>query len=74
MPMYQGVLLDEGGAVTDIKAYGAVGDSVTDDTAAIVAAYAGPPDGAPGNNVAKFGIASADVRPRCRSDLCHAWK
>lgn len=38
MPVYQGVIRDEGGAVYDVRAFGAVGDGATNDLAAIRAA------------------------------------
>ena len=34
-----GTLLDKGSEVFNVKAYGAVGNGVTDDTTAIIAAY-----------------------------------
>ena len=41
MAVYQGTILDEGGAVHNVRAYGAAGDGTTDDTAAFAAVTAG---------------------------------
>lgn len=45
MPTYTGVIQDQGGAVHDLRAYGAVGNGTTDDTTAIRNAIAAVPEG-----------------------------
>jgi hypothetical protein len=45
MPTYTGIIQDQGGAVHDLRAYGAVGNGTTDDTTAIRNAIAAVPDG-----------------------------
>ncbi|WP_420130314.1 glycosyl hydrolase family 28-related protein [Longimicrobium sp.] len=44
-PVYTGVIQDKGGAVCNVRGYGAVGDGKTDDTGAIRTAIAAVPDG-----------------------------
>jgi hypothetical protein len=45
MPTYTGIIQDQGGAVHDLRAYGAAGNGTTDDTTAIRNAIAAVPDG-----------------------------
>jgi hypothetical protein len=45
MPTYTGIIQDQGGAVYDVRAYGAVGNGTTDDTTAIRNAIAAVPEG-----------------------------
>lgn len=45
MPTYTGIIQDQGGAVHDLRAYGAVGNGTTDDTTAIRNAIAAVPEG-----------------------------
>lgn len=44
-PVYTGVIQDKGGAVYNVRGYGAVGNGTTDDTTAIRNAIAAVPDG-----------------------------
>lgn len=44
-PVYTGIIQDKGGAVYNVRGYGAVGDGTTDDTTAIRNAITAVPDG-----------------------------